>query len=71
LVSLCSREFCVLDRGVLTSDIKSYVSIRVVKMLRKRAGDETSKDTVVIQRVIHEVGSGSSYLVLNKTNYSD
>jgi hypothetical protein len=40
-------------------------------MLRKRAGDETSKDTVVIQRVIHEVGSGSSYLVLNKTNYSD
>jgi hypothetical protein len=33
--------------------------------------DDTSKDGVVIHRVIHEVGGGSSYHVLTKTNYSD
>jgi hypothetical protein len=38
----------------------------------KRSGDnDTSKDGVVIQRLIHEVGGGSSYLTLIKTNYSD
>jgi hypothetical protein len=38
----------------------------------KRSGDDdTSKDGVVIQRVICEVSSGSSYPVLTKTNYSD
>jgi hypothetical protein len=38
----------------------------------KRSGDDdTSKDEVVIQRVIHEVGSRSSYPTLTKTNYSD
>jgi hypothetical protein len=38
----------------------------------KRLDDDvTSKDGVVIQRVIHEVGSGSSYPALTKTNYSD
>jgi hypothetical protein len=38
----------------------------------KRSGDDdTSKDGVVIQRVICEVGSGSSYLALTKTNYFD
>jgi hypothetical protein len=38
----------------------------------KSTGDnDTSKDGVVIQRVIHEVGGGSSYPVLTKTNYSD
>jgi hypothetical protein len=38
----------------------------------KRSGDDdTSKDRVVIQRVIHEVGDGSSYPALTKTNYSD
>jgi hypothetical protein len=38
----------------------------------KRSGnDDTSKDGVVIQRMIHEVGSGSSYPALTKTNYSD
>jgi hypothetical protein len=33
--------------------------------------DDTSKDGVVIQRVIREVGGGSSYPTLTKTNYSD
>jgi hypothetical protein len=33
--------------------------------------NDTSKDGVVIQRVIHEVGGGSSYPALIKTNYSD
>jgi hypothetical protein len=33
--------------------------------------DDTSKDGVVIQRVIREVGGGSSYPALTKTNYSD
>jgi hypothetical protein len=44
-----------------------------VKMVGgKRSGDDdTSKDGVVIQRVICEVGSGSSYLALTKTNYFD
>jgi hypothetical protein len=38
----------------------------------KRSGDDdTSKDRVVIQRVIREVGDGSSYPALTKTNYSD
>jgi hypothetical protein len=38
----------------------------------KRSGDDdTSKDGVVIRRVIHEVGGGSSYPTLTKTNYSD
>jgi hypothetical protein len=38
----------------------------------KRFGDDdTSKDGVVIQRVIREVGGGSSYSALTKTNYSD
>jgi hypothetical protein len=33
--------------------------------------DDTSKDGVVIQRLIHEVDSGSSYPAHTKTNYSD
>jgi hypothetical protein len=33
--------------------------------------DDTSKDGVVIQMVIHEIGGGTSYPVLTKTNYSD
>jgi hypothetical protein len=38
----------------------------------KRSGnDDTSKDGVVIQRVIHEVDGESSYPALTKTNYSD
>jgi hypothetical protein len=38
----------------------------------KRSGDDdTSKDRVVIQRVIHEVGGGSSYPTVTKTNYYD
>jgi hypothetical protein len=38
----------------------------------KNTGDnDTSKDGVVIQRVVHEVGGGSSYPALTKTNYSD
>jgi hypothetical protein len=44
-----------------------------LKMVRgKRSGDDdTSKDGVVIQRVIREVDGGSSYTALTKTNYSD
>jgi hypothetical protein len=38
---------------------------------KRSNNDDTSKDGVVIQRVIHEVGSGSSYPALTKTNYSD
>jgi hypothetical protein len=38
---------------------------------KRSSDDDTSKDGVVIQRVIHEVGSGSSYPALTKTNYSD
>jgi hypothetical protein len=38
----------------------------------KRSGDDdTSKDGVVIQRLIHKVGGGSSYPDLTKTNYFD
>jgi hypothetical protein len=38
----------------------------------KRSGDDdTPKDRVVIQMVIHEVGGRSSYPALTKTNYSD
>jgi hypothetical protein len=38
----------------------------------KRSNDDgIYKDGVVIQRVIHEVGGGSSYPALTKTNYSD
>jgi hypothetical protein len=38
----------------------------------KRSGDDdTFKDGVMIQRVIREVGGGSSYPALTKTNYSD
>jgi hypothetical protein len=33
--------------------------------------DDTSKDGVVIQRVIREVDRGSSYTALTKTNYSN
>jgi hypothetical protein len=33
--------------------------------------DDTSKDGIVIQRVIREVGSGNSYPALTKTNYFD
>jgi hypothetical protein len=44
-----------------------------VKMVGgKRSGnDNTSKDGVVIQRLIREVGDGSSYPALTKTNYID
>jgi hypothetical protein len=38
----------------------------------KRSGDDnTSKDGVVIQRVICEVGDGSNHPALTKINYSD
>jgi hypothetical protein len=38
----------------------------------KSTGDnDTFKYRVVIQRVIREVGGGSSYPALTKTNYSD
>jgi hypothetical protein len=33
--------------------------------------DNTFKDGVMIQRVIHKVGGGSSYPTLTRTNYSD
>jgi hypothetical protein len=38
---------------------------------KRSSDDDNSNDRVVIQRVICEVGGGSSYLVLTKTNYSD
>jgi hypothetical protein len=41
-----------------------------MKMIGKKA-DDTFKDGVVIQMVIHEVGGGTSYPALIKTNYSD
>jgi hypothetical protein len=41
-----------------------------VKMMGKKT-DDTSKDRVVIQRVIREVGSETSYPALTKTNYCD
>jgi hypothetical protein len=57
---------------VLTSGIKSYVSILVKMVGGKRSGDDdTCKDGAVIQRVIREVGGGSNYPTLTKTNYSD
>jgi hypothetical protein len=62
--------FSVLDCRVLTHVIKSYVSIVVVKITRKKA-DNTSNDGGMIQRVIYEVGDGTSYHALTKTNYSD
>jgi hypothetical protein len=38
----------------------------------KRSGeDNSSKDGAVSQRVIHEVGGGSNYPALIKTNYSN
>jgi hypothetical protein len=40
-------------------------------MSGKKTNDDTSKYGVMIQRVICEVGSGSRYLTLTKTNYSD
>jgi hypothetical protein len=39
-------------------------------LVRNKAGDDTSKDGIVIQRVIREVGK-SSNPALTKTNYSD
>jgi hypothetical protein len=39
-------------------------------MMGKKA-DGTSKDRVMIQRMIHEVGGGASYPTLAMTNYSD
>jgi hypothetical protein len=38
---------------------------------KRSSDDDTSKDRVVIQWVIREVGGGSSYPDLTKTNYSD
>jgi hypothetical protein len=38
---------------------------------KRSCDNDTFKDRVVIQRVIHEVGGGSSYPALTKTNYSD
>jgi hypothetical protein len=40
-------------------------------MAGKKADNNTSKDGVIIQRVIHEVGGGSSNSTLTKINYSD
>jgi hypothetical protein len=39
-------------------------------MMGKKANN-TSKNGVMIQRVIREVGGGTSYPSLTKTNYSD
>jgi hypothetical protein len=50
---------------------------RLQSLIVKMAGgkisgdDDSSKDGVVIQRVIREVGGGSSYPALTKTNYSN
>jgi hypothetical protein len=38
---------------------------------KRSSDDDTSKDGVVIQRVIHEVGGRSSYPALTKINYTD
>jgi hypothetical protein len=38
---------------------------------KRSDNDDTSKGRIVIQRVILEVGGGSSYPALTKTNYSD
>ena len=40
-------------------------------MSGKKPEDNTSKDGIVIQRVICEVSGRGSYPVLTKTNYSD
>jgi hypothetical protein len=37
----------------------------------RSSDDDTSKDGVMIQRVIHEVGGRSSYPALTKINYTD
>jgi hypothetical protein len=63
-------SFVFFYHQILTSGIKSSVLILVVKMTGKKA-DDTFKGRVVIQRMIREVGGGTSYLVLTKTNYSD
>jgi hypothetical protein len=39
--------------------------------MKGKKADDTSKDRVVILRVIREVGRGTSYPVLTKTNYFD
>jgi hypothetical protein len=38
---------------------------------KRSRDDDTSKDGVVIQMVIYEVGGGSSYPALTKSNYTD
>jgi hypothetical protein len=40
-------------------------------MSGKKANGNTSKDGVMIQKLIHKVGDGSSYTTLTKVNYSD
>jgi hypothetical protein len=40
-------------------------------MAGKKVDDNTSKDGVMIQRVISEVGCGSSYPANMKTNYTN
>jgi hypothetical protein len=40
-------------------------------MAGKKVDDNTSKDGVMIQRVISQVGCGSSYPVNMKTNYTN
>jgi hypothetical protein len=40
-------------------------------MAGKKVDDNTSKDGVMIRRVISEVWGGSSYHANTKTNYSD
>jgi hypothetical protein len=40
-------------------------------MVGKKANDNTSKDGVMIQGVIREVGNGSIYSALTMTNYSN
>lgn len=52
---------------VLTIGIGATLS----KMSKIKPENNTSKDGVVIQRVIREVGSGSGYPALTKANYSD
>jgi hypothetical protein len=52
------------------ASIASFESFGV-NMVGKKSDDSNSKYIVMIQRVIQEVGSGSSYPALTKTNYSD
>jgi hypothetical protein len=40
-----------------------------VKMAVKKSDDDDSKDEVMIHKVIHVMGGGSSYSSLTKTNY--